>query len=1196
MGFNGGRILEPAAGVGHFVGLAPDAVRTSSKFTAVELDPVSADIARHLYPNTTVINRGFQDVTIPEGYFDAFVGNPPFGNQTVYDARHADLSQLSIHNYFVAKSLDKIRPGGVAAFVVSSYFLDAKQPDARELIASKAKLLGAIRLPNNAFRQNALTDVTTDVVFLQRLTDDEQPDLSWTQTVAHADPASNEPFELNRYLAQHPEMMLGTMQLASSAFGPRPTLAPREGEDLAVALRHAIARLPADVYHATVETLPTPAEVEQIDIPLDTKIGAYFVAADGRIARRLPDLLDEPQYEWVTPKNERAGERIRGLAQIRNELRTLMAAEQSVHTSDETLERHRAHLNRVYDRFVKQYGFISAQANRQAFADDPEYPLLHSLERDYDRGISKDVARATGVEPREPSAKKAAIFTQRVISARRDITHVESARDALVVSMNETGRINLPLMSRLTGKTEDELVTELPNLIYLDPTTRQWMTSEQYLSGNVKEKLRLALDAARGDTRFLQNVDALTRVLPPDIDPVDISVTLGSTWVPAPVVEDFVTHLLGDVRRNVSYQPSLGKWVAKINPSVDRTLMRSRWGTEDIPANTLIENILTGAPIQVRDRVGTDGNGNGIYQVNEERTAAATQKADEIRQAFADWIWTDRDRRESLARLYNDRFNTNLPPRYDGAHLTLPGSSLSVVPRPHQKNAIWRGIQEGTSLFDHVVGAGKTFVCIGTIMESRRMGLMNKPMLVVPNHLLLQWKDAFYEMYPNANILVAEKSDFTKENRQRLFARIATGNWDAVIVAHSSFKKIGMPTETLNAILTEQIDDLTDAVLQMKEENGDRLTIKEMEKARDRMKAKLERAAQTGQKDAAITFDQLGVDALLVDEAHEFKNLFINTSMTRVSGLGNLAGSDKAFDMFVKIRHIQQKNEGRGLFLATGTPISNTIAELYTVQRYMQYDELKRRGIVHFDAWASTFGQVVTGWELDATGVNYRLNSRFAKFQNVPELISLYRSFADVVTKQDLQQQALAAGQRFPIPRMKGGKPQNIVVERSPLQADFMGIQSNVLDSDDKPIYRADGSPVMAWKDGSIIHRMENLPDDPRIDNPLKITNDARKAGLDFRLINPDAADFEGSKTNAAIDRIIDIYQRWDARVAGRRKGAGDGRRNGASRTGGKTRIRTVSRLRFFAVFGNCILRGIWHRFRGAVTVALEDEPVGAVA
>lgn len=1131
IGFTGGRILEPAGGTGNFIGLMPAQMRSASQFTAIELDPLTADIARHLYPTATVINRGLQDVLIPAGHFDACVGNPPFGSQSLYDPHHRELGNFSIHNYFLAKSLDKLRDGGVMAMVVSRYFMDAANTSARSYIADRAHLLGAIRLPNTAFKRNALTEVTTDIVFFQKAKAGETPSRGWVDVGEMRDHETGEPITLNQYFVEHPEQMAGRMAITSKMHRDAADLLPQPGVDLASAIEQRLAILPQGVYQAWVTTEPTAPEPGKpvLTLPDNLKIGSFFVAPNGRIARRLPNVLEEHDYTYPELKNERAAGRIKGMIGLRDALRDLMQAEQSEHSTDFALHAKRATLNKVYDDFVRKHGHISAQANRLAMSEDPEYPLLHALESDYDKGISADVAKKHGVDPSPASADKAAIFTRRVMSPRKEVEHVESAKDALVVSMNESGNIDLPRMMRLTGKPESDLVTDLKGLIYLNPKNERWETADQYLTGNVKTKLQAAELAVTHNPRYQENVDALRAVQPADIEPVDISIQLGSTWVPDHTVNQFVSHLLGEVRRRISYQPTLGKWLVDIDAG-DRTTARVTWGTEAYPANQLLEAILTNRPIQVKVEVGADEHGNKLYRVDDAQTAAANQKADEIRQAFLDWVWEDKDRRELLAKIYNDRFNTNIPARYDGSHLVLPGASVDISLRPHQKDAIWRGIQDGTALFDHVVGAGKTLVCVGTIMESKRMGLMAKPMLVVPNHLLLQWKDAFYSLYPNANILVAEKSDFTRENRERLFGRIATGDWDAVIVAHSSFKKIGMPEDTLRELLEEQIDDLTDAIAQMKLERGERLTIKEMEKARERMTARLERAADTGAKDQAVSFSELGVDALFVDEAHEFKNLYINTALSRVSGLGNLTGSEKAFDLFVKCRYLQQEHNGRGVFFATGTPISNTIAELYTMQRYMQYDELKTRGIVHFDAWASTFGQVVTGWELDATGVNYKLNSRFAKFQNVPELTALYRTFADVITKSDLDRQAAERGTRFPVPKIKGERPQNLVVSRSEDQAFFMGIQTPRFDDNGAPLVRGDGLPIKDWNEGSIIYRMEHLPKDPRIDNPLKITNDARKAGLDFRLINPNAADDPGSKINAAVDNIYRIWSAWDER------------------------------------------------------------------
>jgi N12 class adenine-specific DNA methylase/predicted RNA methylase len=1136
MGFGGGRLLDPALGTGHFIGMMPEGMRSQSKVTGIELDITTARIAKHLYPSATVINKGFQEVTVPSGYFDVAIGNPPFGNQTVFDANHRDISQLSIHNYFVAKSLDKIREGGLTAMVVSSYFMDAADETARAHIADRAHLLGAIRLPNTAFKQNALAEVTTDIIFLQRANPGEPTDRSWVSVGQVPDPARGEPLPLNSYFVSNPEMLLGTMRRINLSYrGGTVALTASPEQDLDSDLAQAIGKLPKGIYqertHLRGEDAALGSSAQTMRVPESTKIGAYFIAEDGTVAQRLDDLLSEPQARKVEGKSERALERIKGMVSIRTSLRELMQFERTTvaqpgDVNDLHLQGLRNRLSVAYDTFVKREGYLSSRVNKQAMGEDPDYPLLQSLEHDYDKGISKEAAKKHGVTARPASAKKAAIFSRRVMAPRQEITHVDSAKDALVVSMNEVGRVDIDLIVRISGKDEASIVRDLQGIIFKNPQSQQWETAERYLSGNVKQKLAIAQEASKQDTQYAGNVEALNIVIPQDIEAVDIAVQLGSTWVPAETVSEFVAKLFGDVRRTISYQPSLGKWIASIQDG-DQTTMHSTWGTPRISASTLMEAILTNRAIEIKDEVGRTEHGTPSYRTNEADTAAATQKADEMRQAFIDWIWEDAPRRDKLVRLYNDRFNTNVVPTYNGSHLTLPGSSEDVTLRISQKNAIWRGIQEGTALFDHVVGAGKTYACIGTAMESKRMNLIKKAMFAVPNHLLLQWKDDFYKLYPDAKVLVAEKSDFAKENRERLFARIATNDWDAVVVGHSSFKKIGMPQETLDEILNEQIEDLADAINAIKAEKGERLTIKEMEKSRDRMKAKLERSADTGTKDKVVTFDELGIDALFVDEADEFKNLFINTSLTRIAGLGNLQGSDKAFDLFVKARYLQKQNDGRGLYFATGTPVANTIAEIFTMQRYMQYNELKSRSIHHFDAWASTFGQVVTGWELDATGVNYKLNSRFSKFQNVPELTVMYRSFADVITRVDLERQAQELGKRFPVPKVAGGRPQNVVVERSPLQAKYMGEQEQILDADGKVQRRADGVAITRWTDGSIIHRMENLPKDLSIDNPLRITNDARKAGLDFRLIDPDAPDFEGSKTNAAIDNMLRLYEKW---------------------------------------------------------------------
>ncbi|MDR1045912.1 MAG: helicase, partial [Candidatus Adiutrix sp.] len=938
---------------------------------------------------------------------------------------------------------------------------------------------------------------------------------------------------VNQYFVDNPGQMIGRMVKTENMFrGSADLLPPENFAGFAVEITARLSALPENIYSPRTDLVIRDVQEKadpNLELCAGLKIGAYFLNSQGGLARRGLDLYDTPQYEIFEPKNKRTGERIAGLVRIRDSLTALMTMEQREDVVDEQLTRLRNNLNRQYDSFVQKYGYLNSPGNRQAMRDDPEWPLLSSLEREYDPGISSEIAAKTGQEVRPAFAAKADIFRQRVLGPRLKITRVDTPKEALIVSMNEFGRPDLEFMENLCGRPADDLTGDLAGLMYHNPENLQWELADHYLTGNVKAKLAQSELAAQKDPRFRANVEALKMVQPPDLEPVDISVQLGSTWVPPEVVAAFARHLLGaEAVRDVGYHPALAAWVTDFNIfQMDRTAAENTWGTGRYPAHKLIDSILNNTLIQVRDEVGRDPQTNRpIYKVNEEETAAANQKADEIRQAFVDWIWQDQERRENLARLYNDRFNTNVPRKYDGSHLTLPGSSLNITLRPHQKDAIWRGIQDQNMMVDQVMGAGKTIEIIGICMESRRMGLARKPMVVVPNHLLAQWRDAFYSLYPQANILVADRADFRKDNREKLFAKIATGDWDAVVVAHSSFKKIGLPESTLNNILNEQIDDLTRAIEAARAENGQPFMVKEFEKTRERLKAMMQKKSATGRKDQAVTFADLGVDLLAVDEVQEYKNLFINTKLRNVAGLGNLAGSAKAFDLFVKCRYLQEKQNGRGVIFATGTPISNSIAELFTIQRYLDYSGLKDKGLASFDSWASTFGQIVTGWELDGTGVGYKINSRFSKFQNMPELINMYRTFADVITNKDLAERN--QGKSF-TPKVKDGRPFNLVLDRSEQQAEYMGVQRQKLDSSGHPVFHPDGRPVLEWPQGSIIHRMENLPKDPREDNPLKITNDARKAGLDFRLIKPSASapDHEGSKVNVAAENIFQTWKAW---------------------------------------------------------------------
>ncbi|MDR3175019.1 MAG: DEAD/DEAH box helicase family protein, partial [Desulfovibrio sp.] len=953
------------------------------------------------------------------------------------------------------------------------------------------------------------------IVFFQKNSGTNRLGPDWTRVAEiQADDLKEggaKPAVVNQYFAEHPDRIIGKMVFPASGgmYAGAITCEADPTLDLGPEIEKRLSMLP-EVYvpqNEPVEQALTDRRNEEFIASgafKALKVGAYCVEPQSRkIVFKTVGYYGDASYAFLPVKNETARSRIVSMIQVRDTLRELLNAEKT-DTREDHIEKLRRQLNIHYDSHVRRYGHLNSQTNRALMRDDPEHSLLESLEMGYDKGLSPETAKRQGRTPRKASATKAAIFQKRVLHPARIADRAESAKDALIIALRETGKVDLARMDQLLRRPADSIRKELAadGLIFQNPACRkvgqEWEIRDKYLTGNVREKLRVAREAAKDDGSFQANADALAAVLPPDIEAVDIGIKFGSSWVPGEVITDFIERLHGGKgSASVRYIPVLGKWEAKVAFS-DQSLNTAVWGIPEYPAEDIIESLLSNRPIKVEKEVGRDDSGKPVMVVDQELTAAAMSKADAIRQEFQDWVWQDDTRRENLTRLYNDRFNTNVPPRYDGSHISLVNASSEVALRPHQKDVVWRGIQEGTALFDHVVGAGKTLACVATIMESKRMGFLQKPMVVVPNHLLYQWRDEFFRLYPDANILVAEKTDFTKQNRERFFSRVATGDWDAVIVAHSSFKKIDMPHDAQQEILQEQIDMVVDAIEQSKADKGSRATIKQLEKQREKMESRFEALlAGTGPKDRSVDFGDLGVDGLFVDESHEFKNLGYSTTMN-VSGLGNITGSAKALDLFIKCRYLQKKNAGRGVYFMTGTPISNTIAEVYTLQRYLQYEELQAKGVEHFDAWASTFGQVTSGWELDATGVNYKLKSRFASFQNVPELLAMYRTFADVVTKNDLDEQSRQAGQRPLTPPVAGGKPFNHVVDRSDSQADYME---------------------------RIIHRMENLPRDPRVDNPLCITNDARKAGLDYRLIDPEADDHPGSKTNAAVERIFEIWR-----------------------------------------------------------------------
>ena len=889
MGFTGGRVIEPAMGTGNFFGLMPPGIATNSQLIGVELDPITGAIAKQLYQRADIkAPRGFQEVNVPSGYFDAAIGNPPFGSQTLADASGADIPNFSIHNFFFAKSVLSLRPGGLLSMVVSHYFLDARNSDARSWIAKHAKLVGAIRLPNNAFLKNANTEVTTDIVFLQRLATDEKAEKNptWLKSGDIKDVETGESIPLNQYFIDQPEMMLGKMTLGGTMYAGKleATLEANKGEKLEDAIAGAVEKLPENIYQPSERTIEELTDTDVI-VPEGVKVGGYFALPDSRIAMRTPDVMDKRQHALYTLPNDKAGLRIRGMIRVRDALRKLMRAEMSG-DNDAGLRFLRSELSRLYDAYVKKNGFMNSVANRRAFQEDPDMPLLESLEPEYDPGVSADVAKRTGASPRAPKAKKATIFQKRVLSPAEVITTATNAADALSASLNERGGVNLPYMAQLYGKPEDAIIEELKGVIFNDPK-EGYVTADAYLSGNVKKKLAQAQKAAKQDPRYGENVEALEKVQPADVQPVDIDVRLGSPWVPAEDVGDFIESLLQARPQSISYQASIAKWLFNM-PAQETTAFTSTWGartdaSESWHANKIIEATLNSTPILIRRNIGTRDDPKWI--VLEQETDAARSKGEQISAKFKEWIFQDEKRRERLAKVYNEKYNTDQLRAFEGSHLSLPGTNPDIKLTPNKKHSVWRILQNKANLLDHVVGSGKTFTIAAATMEKRRLGLSRKPMIVVPNHIVRQWRDEWYALYPNANILATDEQDFEKGNRKRLFAKIATGDWDAVIVAHSSFNKIAMPQEEMNNILNEQIQDVSDAIEAAKESKGDRFTVRQLELMKERLKEKLARAKdRSGDKDQFIDFSELGVDDISVDEAHEFKNLYYYSQLRNVTG------------------------------------------------------------------------------------------------------------------------------------------------------------------------------------------------------------------------------------------------------------------------------------------------------------------------
>ena len=1071
MGFTTGNILEPSCGVGNFFGMLPEGMM-DSKLYGVELDPITGRIAKQLYPHADIQIKGFEETQHPDSFFDIAVGNVPFGNYSIPDKRY-DKQHPLIHDYFFMKTLDKIRPGGVVAFITSKGTMDKKDPSVRRYLAERAELLGAIRLPNNAFQSNAGTSVVSDILFLQKR---ERPAISEPDWVQLGESA--EGYSINRYFADNPHMVLGELTEERTQYGKMEyTVAPIPGADLSEQLREVVSHIQGS-YQEPERDFDEPAEENEF-IPADPNIPNYsFGVSNGKLYYRIDSQMRPADA------SQTAQGRIRGLIGLRECTRRLIEY-QLENSPDEIISREQARLNALYDRYVTQYGRITSRGNSMAFSDDTAYPLLCSLEELDENGAFK---------------AKADMFTKRTIRAQQTVTHVDTAEEALAVSIGERARVDLAFMSELSGMSEEELATKLRGVIFLniggaDAQDKTYVTADEYLSGNVREKLALAKAAqtADPDGPYAVNVEALTAAQPTDLQAGDIEVRLGSTWIPPEVVGQFMYQLLNtpSYRKHkikVLFSSHTAIWnVTGKSEDYDNTAANLTYGTKRISAYKIIEETLNLRDVRIFDNA-IDANGNEIRVLNKKETVIAQQKQQAIREAFRDWIWKEPERRERLVRLYNDKFNAIRPREYDGSHIQFHGMNPEIELRPHQKNAVARILYGGNTLLGHVVGSGKTYTMAAAAMEAKRLGLCHKPMFVVPNHLTEQWASEFLQLYPAANILVTSKKEFERHRRQRFCSRIATGDYDAIIIGHSQFEKIPMSIERQRAHIQEQIDEVMRGVSEAKAKNAERFTIKQMERVRKSLEARLKKLNGTEKKDNVITFEELGVDRLFVDEAHGFKNLAAFTKMRNVAGISQTE-AQKSSDMFMKTRYLDGLTGNRGVVFATGTPISNTMVEMYTMQRYLQYDELARQGLSHFDAWASTFGETITAMELAPEGTGFRLKTRFARFFNLPELTAMFREVADIQTADMLN---------LPVP-----------------EADY---HTEVLKPSE---FQREMLKELAQRADEV--RKGNV--EPHIDNMLRITNDGRKLALDQRLLNPLLPDEEGGKSAACAEKVFHIWQ-----------------------------------------------------------------------
>ena len=1070
MGFKEGNLLEPSCGIGNFIGMLPDAMQ-DSKIYGVELDTISAGIAQQLYQKTTIAAQGFEETNLPDSFFDGVVGNVPFGDFKVLDKRY-DKHKFLIHDYFFAKSLDKLRPGGVMALVTSKGTMDKETLAVRKYIAQRAELLGAIRLPNNTFKGNAGTEVVSDILILQkrdRLIDIE-PD--WV----HLDTDENG-IKMNSYFVQHPEMILGEMKMVSGRFGMEATCVPYENADLAAQLDEAVANI-----HGEITEYEAEEELEEEDnsIPADPAVRNFsYTVVDDKIYYRENSRMT-PVEVSATAEN-----RIKGMIAIRNSVRTLIEL-QTEDYPDSEIKAEQERLNRLYDTFSGKYGLINSRANTSAFSQDSSFSLLSALEIIGEDGELE---------------RKADMFSKRTIKPHTPVTSVDTASEALAVSLGEKATIDMDYMMELSGKSENEIFEDLKGVIFLNPLYEygnsyepKYLMADEYLSGNVREKLKIAKNSAElYPEDYKVNVEALQKVQPKDLTASEISVRLGATWLPPDDVQEFIFHLLETPRYaqwniKVHFSPFTSEWNIE-GKSYDKGNVRAynTYGTSRINAYKIIEETLNLKDVRIFDYI-EDDEGKKKAVLNKKETAIAQSKQEMIKQEFQDWIWSDPERRERLCKSYNEKFNSVRPREYDGSHIIFNGMNPEIELREHQKNAVAHILYGGNTLLAHAVGAGKTFEMVAAAQESKRLGLCNKSLFVVPNHLTEQWAAEYLQLYPAANILVATKKDFETKNRKKFCGRIATGDYDAVIIGHSQFEKIPMSIERQRAILEQQLEEITGGIAELKRNRGENFSIKQLEKSKKSIRQKLDKLNDQTKKDDVVTFEELGVDRLFVDESHYYKNLYLYTKMRNVGGIAQTE-AQKSSDLFMKCRYLDEITGGRGTVFATGTPISNSMVELYTIQRYLQYNTLVKNGLQHFDAWASTFGETITAVELTPEGTGYRAKTRFAKFYNLPELMAMFKEIADIKTADMLN---------LPVPE---AKYHNIAVKPSEMQKEMVA---------------------------SLAERAEQVRGggvDSSVDNMLKITNDGRKLALDQRMLNDMLPDFEGSKINACVDNIYRIWK-----------------------------------------------------------------------